>query len=75
MYNLLLVKDIILEIESFGDWLEYFSIITVLDLGALFLLLDIIWIISENYYSNKNKRNRRKRKNKNKLVYIDLNRE
>lgn len=75
MYNLLLVKDIILEIESFGDWLVYVSIITVLYLGALFLLLDIIWIISENYYSNKNKRNRRKRKNKNKLVYIDLNRE
>lgn len=75
MYNLLLVKDIILEIESFGDWLVYISIITVLYLGALFLLLDIIWIISENYYSNKNKRNRRKRKNKNKLVYIDLNRE
>lgn len=62
MYNLLLVKDIILEIESFGDWLVYISIITVLYLGALFLLLDIIWIISENYYSNKNKRNRRKRK-------------
>ena len=75
MYNLLLIKDIILEIESFGDWLVYISIITVLYLGALFLLLDIIWIISENYYSNKNKRNRRKRKNKNKLVYIDLNRE
>ena len=75
MYNLLLVKDIILEIESFGDWLVYISIITVIYLGALFLLLDIIWIISENYYSNKNKRNRRKRKNKNKLVYIDLNRE
>ena len=75
MYNLLLVKDIILEIESFGDWLVYISIITVIYLGALFLLLDIIWIIFENYYSNKNKRNRRKRKNKNKLVYIDLNRE
>lgn len=75
MYNVLLVKDIILEIESFGDWLVYISIITVICLGALFLLLDIIWIISENYYSNKNKRNRRKRKNKNKLVYIDLNRE
>ena len=75
MYNLLLVKDIILEIESFGDWLVYISIITVIYLGALFLLLDIIWIISENYYRNKNKRNRRKRKNKNKLVYIDLNRE
>lgn len=75
MYNLLLVKDIILEIESFGDWLVYISIITVICLGVLFLLLDIIWIISENYYSNKNKRNRRKRKNKNKLVYIDLNRE
>ena len=75
MYNLLLVKDIILEIESFGNWLVYISIITVIYLGALFLLLDIIWIISENYYSNKNKRNRRKRKNKNKLVYIDLNRE
>lgn len=73
MCNVLLVKDIILEMESFGDWLVYSSIITILCLGILFLLFDLIWIICENYYNNKNKRNRRKRKNK--LVYIDLERE
>lgn len=69
MYGVILVKPIVLEVEAFGTWLATSVMCTVLIIGLFIGIIDILWVISENYIKKK----RRKKKNKSYLTYIRIN--